>query len=191
MCHACQYDAAKKRAHKTTNTGSMVGAPASPGDFMSVDQMIAGSPGLIPFTSGHHSNQSYTSVTMWVDHFSCFLYAHCQEDATIKKSALESKEAFEMYAKCYNVCIKHIHSDNSIFIMKAFQDHITTTDQQQSFCGVREHWQNGVIERFIGVVTTCAHTMLLHAIQMWPDMISSEFWSFAFMHAVHLHNCTP
>ena len=26
---------------------------------------------------------------------------------------------------------------------------------------------------------------------MWPDIINSEFWSYAFLHAVHLHNCTP
>ena len=38
-----------------TNTGSVVGAPQGPGDFVSVDQMIAGSPGLIPFDSGHPS----------------------------------------------------------------------------------------------------------------------------------------
>jgi hypothetical protein len=33
--------------------------------------------------------------------------------------------------------------------------------------------------------------MLLHAMDMWPDVITSKFWSFACMHAVHLHNCTP
>ena len=55
MCHACQYGAAKKQSHETNNTGSVVGAPQGPGDFVSVDQMIAGSPGLIPFDSGHPS----------------------------------------------------------------------------------------------------------------------------------------
>ena len=56
MCHACQYGTAKKCAHKMSNTGSVVGTPSGPGNFMSVDQMIAGSPGLIPFTSGQPSN---------------------------------------------------------------------------------------------------------------------------------------
>ena len=55
MCHACQYGAAKKCSHETNNTGSVVGAPEGPGDFISMDQMIAGSPGLIPFDSGHPS----------------------------------------------------------------------------------------------------------------------------------------
>jgi hypothetical protein len=103
MCQACQYGAAKNRPHERTNTGSVVGTPTQPGDFVSVDQMIAGSPGLIPFTSGRPSRRRYTTVTMWVlDHFSRFLHAHCQKDATIQ-STLESKEAFEIFAKRYNV----------------------------------------------------------------------------------------
>ena len=33
--------------------------------------------------------------------------------------------------------------------------------------------------------------MLLHVMQMWPDVVNSVIWSYAFLHAVHLHNCTP
>jgi hypothetical protein len=127
---------------------------------------------------------------MWVDHYSRFLHAHCQEDATVK-STLESKVGFESLAKRYNITLWHIHSDNGIFTNKAFQESIEQSNQTHSFCGVGAHWQNGVIERFIGVITTRARTMLLHAMNMWPDVITSEFWSFAFMHAVRLHNCTP
>ena len=61
------------------NTGSVVGAPQAPGDFVSVNQMIAGSPGLIPLTSGHPAMRCYKLVTMCIDHFSHFLHAQCQE----------------------------------------------------------------------------------------------------------------
>ena len=84
--------------------------------------------------------------------------------------------------------MKHIHSDNRVFITKTFRDHLDTCNQQQSLCRVGAHWQNGVIERYIGVITTHAHTMLLHAMQMWPNVITSKFWSFAFLQAVNLHN---
>ena len=57
MCHACQYGATKKQSPEMTNTGSVVGTPQAPGDFVSVNQMIAGSPGLIPFDSGHPSTR--------------------------------------------------------------------------------------------------------------------------------------
>ena len=127
---------------------------------------------------------------MWVNHFSCFLHTQCHEQATIQ-STLESKESFELFAKQYNIQMKHIHSNNSVFTTKAFKDHVVACDQQQSFCSFGAHWQNGVIECYIGIITTCARTMLLHAMQMWPDIINSKFWSYAFLHAVHLHNCTP
>ena len=87
--------------------------------------------------------------------------------------------------------MKHIHSDNGVFTTKTFKDHLDACNQQQSLCGVGAHWQNGVIERYIGVITTRAHTMLLHGMQMWPNMITSEFWSFAFLQVVNLHNYLP
>jgi hypothetical protein len=65
------------------------------------------------------------------------------------------------------------------------------SSQHQSSCGVGAHWQNGVIEHFIEVITTRTCTMLLHAMDQWPYVITAEFWSFAFLHAVWLHNCTP
>ena len=74
---------------------------------------------------------------------------------------------------------------------KLLKKHVAACDQQQSFCSVSAHSQNGVIEQYISVITTHTCTMLLHAMQMWPDVISSEFWSFTFMHTVWIHNCTP
>ena len=90
-----------------------------------------------------------------------------------------------MFTKHYKVWIKHIHSNNGFFMMKAFKDHVTASNQQP-FCGVSMHQQNGVIEWYISFITTHTYyTMLLHTrMQIWPNMISSEFWSFAFMHAV-------
>jgi hypothetical protein len=133
-----------------------------------------------------HSNLSdYITVTMWVDHYSWFLHAHCQEDAMVK-STLESKVEFESFAKRYNVSLCYIHNNNGIFTNKAFQENIESSNQAHSFCEVGAHWQNGVIECFVGVIMTCACMMLLHAMDMWPDVITS-----AFMHAICLHNCTP
>jgi hypothetical protein len=190
VCRACQYGAAKKRPHEKLNTGLGSGSPTAPGDSVLVDQMVAGNPGLIPFTSGRPSKRRYDTVTMRVDHFLRFLYAHGQEDATTK-STLESKVGFESFAQCYQGTIKHIHGNNGVFATKLFKDHVEASSQHQSFCGVGAHWQNRDIDRFIGVVTTHARTMLLHAIDQWPDVITAEFWSFVFLHAVRLHNCTP
>jgi hypothetical protein len=85
VCRACQYGAAKKRTHEKTNTRSVSGSPNAPG----VDQIVVAIPGLIPITNGEPLKPRYDTVTIWVDHFLRFLYAHCQVDATTK-STLES-----------------------------------------------------------------------------------------------------
>jgi hypothetical protein len=102
--------------------------PQQPGNLVSVDQMVDDSLGLIPFTSGRPSQRRYTMVTMWFYHFSRFLYAHCQEDATTK-STLESKIGFESLAKQYNVSVKHIHGNNGVFASRTFQDHVAASDR--------------------------------------------------------------
>jgi len=57
MCQGCQFGAAKKRPHTTAPTGGVTcdGSIEQPGDFVSVDQIESGSPGLIPLTSGNIS----------------------------------------------------------------------------------------------------------------------------------------
>ena len=118
------------------------------------------------------------------------MYSHLQE-STNAKQTLVSKTNFETFAQRFNVNIKHIHSDNGVYKSKTFMDHCIAADQTQSFSGVGAHWQNGVIERYIGVISTHARTMLLHAMSLWPDHVTSEFWSFAFQHAVRVHNSAP
>jgi hypothetical protein len=135
VCRACQYGAATKRPHEKSNTGSVSGSPTAPGDFVSVDQMVAGNLGLIPFTSGRPSKRRYDTVTIWVDHFLRFLYAHCQEDATTN-TTLESKVGFESFTQRYQVTIKHIHGNNGVFATKLFKDHVEASSQHQSFVGL-------------------------------------------------------
>jgi hypothetical protein len=138
MCCACQDGAAKKCTHDKSNTGSVSGSPTAPGDFVLVDQMVVGSSGLIPFTSAKHLKRRYDTVTMWVDHFSRFLYAHSHKNATTKLT-LEFKVSFGSFAQRYNVIIKHIHGNNGVFATKLFKDHVEASSQHQSFCGVGAH----------------------------------------------------
>ena len=52
------------------------------------------------------------------------------------------------------------------------------------------HWQNGIAERFISIVTQHARTILLHAMAKWPVVIVKDMWTFAIHHAVNFHNCS-
>jgi len=72
-----------------------------------------------------------------------------------------------------------------------FTKHLNVRGQCHMLCGVSTHWQNGMVERYIGVITNYACTMLLHAMSAWPEIITTEFWSFSFKHATCLHNMKP
>ena len=63
--------------------------------------------------------------------------------------------------------------------------------QTQSFCATGAHWQNGIVERTIGIVTTLARSMLSHAMRQWPEVVTEQFWSFAVRHAVNILNMMP
>jgi hypothetical protein len=147
-----------------------------PGDFESMNQMVAGTPGLISSSSGNvtKSKRHHTCATVWCDHVSRFLWSHLQE-STNAVTTLQSKVEFEAFAPHYGHSIKHIHSDNQIFDSKAFTKAVELANQSQSFCGIGAHWQNGVIERHIGIITAHARTMLLHAMSMWPNLVTPDF----------------
>ena len=191
LCQGCQFGAAKHCSYKQ-DKGSLSKSTKEPGDFISVDQMVAGTPSLIPFHAGSvtTSKHWYNCAMLWCNHTSQFLWSHLQE-STNAVATLKSKVGFETFAQQYNQRIKHIHSNNQIFNSKAFMQSVENSDQSQSLCGVSAHWQNGVIECHIGIITTHAHTMLLHAMSYWPKIITSEFWSFAFTQAVNQHNSFP
>jgi hypothetical protein len=186
ICAACQFSTAKKR---TKNAGTIGKGTLAPGDFVSVDTMIAGIPGYIPFTCGRASARRYTSTNLWVDHSSKYLWLDHQE-APNSANALQSKIKFETFAEKYGRTIKHIHSDNGIYTAKSFVDHCDGKRQKHTLCGVGAHHQNGSVERYIGHLTGKARTMLLHSMQHWPLEVSAAFWPFAFNYAKCVHNFT-
>jgi len=145
--------------------------------------MVSGTGGHIPFQVGCTFNWQYKYCTLWADHYSKFLFGHLQETATTKEM-IHSKELFETFATQYDNHIKHIHSNNGIFASTDFVQHLDVQGQCHTLCSISAHWQNSLAKCYIGIITTHAHTMLLHAISTWPNIITTKFWSFAFKHAI-------
>jgi len=91
VCPACMYGKQKRRPwrHKGESNSRSIKNAARPGEFVSCDQLISGTPGLIAQTTGKLTTSRYWVATVFVDQFSGLDYVHLQES----KSANETIEA--------------------------------------------------------------------------------------------------
>jgi hypothetical protein len=68
---------------------------------------------------------------------------------------------------------------------------VALKQQSITFAGVNNHSQNGIAECGIRTICDRARTMLLHAMEHWPEVVSLDLWPFALKFAVDVHNATP
>jgi len=186
VCAACQAGKAHRKPH-AGHTNSIAAPCTFPGQAVSADQLEAGSPGKIPTTKGLPTTRRYRYCNLWIDHFSRFVFPTFHETKAASE-LVASKREFQNFAARYNIKIKKIRADNGVYAAGQFQVSCEEDGQDLTFCAVGGHWQNGVAERHIGVVTQTARTLLLHAISLWPNVLSEEFWPFAVRHACTFHN---
>ena len=153
-----------------------------------MDQIMSAQPGLIPQMPGFLTSRRIWGCTTFFDHISDFVYVHLMRDFMVDETIL-AVNAFEKVMTHAQRFVKHYHTDNSAFAHKGFLDEVNRKDQKITFCAVGAHHQNGIIENKNKMLTLSARTLLLHGIRMWPQMIDTMFWPFAFKAAAERHNC--
>ncbi len=128
---------------------------------------MSAQPELIPQMSGFLTSQRIWGCTTFCDHVSDFVYVHLMRDFTVDKTIL-AVNAFEKVMAQAQHFVKHYHAE------------VNRKAQKITFCAVGAHHQNGIIENKNKMLTLSARILLLHGIRMWPQMIDTMFWPFAF-----------
>uniref|UniRef100_UPI00293D8CF2 reverse transcriptase domain-containing protein n=1 Tax=Janthinobacterium sp. TaxID=1871054 RepID=UPI00293D8CF2 len=192
-CASCLYGKPTRRAWRSKlpkNKVSRLPAVTSPGAVVSIDQMISLTPGLIAQMRGFVTRKRYTTVTVFVDHFSGLSFVHLQQSTTAFETVI-AKRTFERYAAKFNVKVRHYHADNGIFAEAEFAKAVKEDGQTISYCGVNAHHQNGRAEKKIRDLQDLARTMILHAQQRWPSAVTANLWPYAVRMANDVSNDTP
>jgi hypothetical protein len=134
----------------------------APGKCVSTDQLISAQPGLIPQMVGFLTNVRIWAATIFVDHFSDFVYAALMHGLTLDETLL-AKTLFQRHANKGGVTINSYHTDNGRFANAGFQQVVKDSNQKITYCAVRAHHQNGIVEPRIKELTLISWTLLLHA----------------------------
>jgi hypothetical protein len=181
LCVVCQFGQAHRRPWHTKGKDSgSIHCPTEtePGDGTSVNQIVSAQPGLIPQMSGFPTSDCIWGTTSFCDHTSDFVWVHLMRNFTLEET-LRAKRAYEKILKQAGCTAKHYHVDNSRFSDKGFHKDINDKGQELTFCGVGAHHQNRIIENCNKQLILGMHTLLLHGLRHWPQMVDTLFWPFA------------
>jgi len=189
ICMSCIFGKAHRKPWRSKGSKGSIRKESddAPGKCVSMDQLVSAQPGLIPQMAGFLTNLRIWGATVFVDHFSDYVYIALMRDLTLDETLL-AKTAFERHANEGGVSIASYRADNGRFADAGFQKAIKEANQSITFCAVGAHHQNGIVERRIKELTLISRTLLLHAKRHWPDYITTMMWPFALKEAAYRLN---
>lgn len=198
FCTACQLGKQSRRPEGTVNhkirkekDGGLKKNMTAVGGRVSTDQFVSSLPGRLPTSYGREKeHEQYTGGTVFIDEAS--EYIHVENQVSLGASeTIRSKQRFEKNALRHGVSIKGYRGDNGVYKSEAFQQSCQSMNQTLDFSGIGAHHHNGIAERGIRTISTCARTILLHAMLHWPEETALNLWPFAVDYAVYLWNRMP
>ncbi len=152
-----------------------------------MDTLVLAQLGLLPQMYGFLTNLLIWSTTVFVNHFSDYVYVALMRDLGLDE-ALLAKTAFERHASKGGVTIHSYQADNGRFADSGFQQAIKKASQTITFFAVGIHHQNGIVEQRIKELTLILRTIFLHAKRHWPDYITTLMWPFALKESAYCLN---
>ncbi len=161
------------------------------GDFVSTDQFVCRTSGMLPSGYGHDgTNSQFNGGTIYNDAASGLIWVENQVSLGASETIM-GKERWLYDIAC--VKVKHYHGDNDIFSSEAYCKECSEKMLFQSFSGMGAQHQNSKAEQAIQTIMYMARTFLVHSSLLWSDMGVDDIslWLFAVQHAVWLYNRVP
>jgi hypothetical protein len=101
----------------------------APGKCVSMDQSVSAQPGLILQMAGFLRNLRIWGATIFVDHYSDYVFVALMHDLTLDETLL-AKSSFERHANKGGVSIISYRADNGQFADAVFQQAIKDSNQK-------------------------------------------------------------
>ncbi len=101
-----------------------------------MDQLVLAQPGLIPQMAGFLTNLRIWGATVFVDHFSDYVYVALMQDLCLDKTLL-AKLAFKHHTNVGGISITSYRADNGRFADAGHQKAIKEANQSITFCASR------------------------------------------------------
>ena len=163
----------------------------NPGDCVSIDQYISGTPGRLPYTFGKEkSTAQFSGGTLFYDHASAFVFLRNQVSLQVGET-LVGKRDFERLAETLGVRVRAYRADNHPFASDSFKEDLDANGQTITFSGVGAHHMNGAAERAVKTITSWARALLMHQLLHWPSEFDPKLWPFAMEYAAYIWNTLP
>jgi hypothetical protein len=96
VCMSCMFGTAHRKPWRSKGEKGLIRKKTddAPGKCVSIDQMISAQPGLIPQMAGFLTNLRIWAATIFVDHYSDYVYVSLMRNLTLDKT-LQAKSSFE------------------------------------------------------------------------------------------------
>ena len=147
VCMSCMFGTAHRKPWRSKEEKGLIRKPTDNAldKCVSIDQMIFAQPGLIPQMAGFLTNLRIWGATIFVDHYSDYVFVALMQDLLLDKTLLV-KASFGQQANGGGATINSYCADNGRFADSGFQQAVKDCNQKITYCAVGPHHQNGIVE---------------------------------------------
>ena len=105
VCMSCMFGTTHRKPWRSKGEKEPIRKPTdnAPGKCVSIDQMISAQPGLIPQMAGFLTNLRIWGATIFVDHYSDYVFVALMRDLTLDETLLAKTLSNDMLTKVVSI----------------------------------------------------------------------------------------